>query len=334
MFIDKVWIQIKAGDGGNGCSSFLREKFNPNGGPNGGDGGLGGNVILETSEGHHSLVDLSYKRFYQGEKGVNGQGKGMHGKAGKVLILKVPVGTLVKHRRTKDLIVDLAHPGMRYTIAEGGQGGRGNSRFASASNRAPRECEVGFPGEEIEIELELKTIADIGLVGYPNAGKSTLLGALSAAHPKTAPYPFTTLHPIVGVVEFDDFMRYTIADIPGLIEGAHDNVGLGHAFLRHVERTTILAFVLDTAGVDGRNPWDDFETLKNELELYMKGLSKRKSIVIANKMDLEESKENLELLKQEYPNLHIFEISAATDESFTQLTKDLRNLLENPDQII
>jgi len=334
MFIDKTWIRIKAGDGGNGCSSFLREKFRPNGGPNGGDGGHGGNVYLETSESHQSLVELTYTRFYQGEKGINGQGKEMHGRAGDDVILKVPVGTLVKDRQTKDVIVDLAHPGMKFMIAEGGMGGRGNKRFSTSTNRAPRECEVGFPGEEIEIELELKTIADIGLVGYPNAGKSTLLGCLSAAHPKVAPYPFTTLHPVVGVVEFKDFSRLTIADIPGLIEGAHDNVGLGHEFLRHVERTKILAFVLDTAGVDGRTPWEDFETLKNELELYMKGLSTRKSVVIANKMDLEASKENFELLKQEYPNLHIFTISAATDGDFSQLTTDLRNLVENPDLIV
>lgn len=334
MFIDKTWIRIKAGDGGNGCSSFLREKFRPNGGPNGGDGGRGGNVYLETSESQQSLVDLTYTRFYQGEKGGNGQGKEMHGRAGADVVLTVPVGTVVRERDTKNIIVDLAYPGMKFLIAEGGLGGRGNKRFASSTNRAPRECEVGFPGEEVEIELELKTIADIGLVGYPNAGKSTLLRALSAARPKVAPYPFTTLHPVVGVVEFDDYKKMTIADIPGLIEGAHDNVGLGHEFLRHIERTKILAFVLDTAGVDGRTPWEDFETLKNELEMYMKGLSSRKSVVIANKMDLEASQENFELLKQEYPNLHIFSISAASDGDFTKLTSDLRNLVENPELIV
>ena len=334
MFVDNIKLKVKSGKGGQGCVSFRREKFVVKGGPDGGDGGKGGDVYLQTSEHHQSLIDLTYTRFYQAPNGVHGQGKEMHGRAGEDLILHVPVGTIVRDKNTKDLIVDLAYPDMKYLIAEGGQGGRGNKRFACSTNRAPRESEVGFPGEEIEIELELKTIADIGFVGYPNAGKSTLLGALSAAHPKVAPYPFTTLHPVVGVVKFDDFFRLTIADIPGLIEGAHDNVGLGHEFLRHIERTKILAFVLDMAGVDGRTPWEDLETLKNELELYMKGLSTRKSVIIANKMDLEASKENLELLKQEYPNAHIFPISAATDESFDSLTKELRRLVENPDLII
>jgi GTP-binding protein len=334
MFIDKTWIKIKAGDGGNGCSSFLREKFRPNGGPNGGDGGRGGNVFIEASEHQQSLIDLTFTRFYQAENGTSGQGKEMHGRAGEDLILKVPVGTTIKDRETGDLIVDLSHNEMRYMLAEGGMGGRGNKRFASSTNRAPRECEVGFPGEELEIELELKTIADIGFVGYPNAGKSTLLGALSAAKPKVAPYPFTTLPPVVGVVEFKDFYRFTIADIPGLIEGAHENVGLGHEFLRHIERTKILTFVLDMAGVDGRTPWEDYESLKEELELYMKGLSTRKSIIIANKMDLEASKENLQLLQQEYPNAHIFPISAATDEDFSELKIKMRELINNPDLII
>jgi GTP-binding protein len=210
---------------------------------------------------------------------------------------------------------------MSHVIAKGGNGGRGNTRFASSVNRAPMICEEGEPGDELELELELKTIADIGLVGYPNAGKSTLLGKLSHAHPKVAPYPFTTLHPVVGVVEFPDFTRITIADIPGLIDGAHDNIGLGHSFLRHIERTSLLAYILDTAGVDGRTPWEDFESLRNELELYMKGLSKRRAVILANKMDLPESKENFELLKEAVADIGVFEIIPISAEEGQDLDK-------------
>ncbi len=295
MFIDKATIKVKGGDGGNGCASFHREKFIPKGGPDGGDGGAGGSIILKTTANEQSLVQFVYNRHYKGDRGVSGRGKGMHGRRGKDKILNLPIGTIIRNAYTNETIIDLSKKDMEFTIAQGGLGGKGNIRFATSSNRVPLECEEGFPGEELEIELELKTIADIGLVGFPNAGKSTLLGAISNAHPKTAPYPFTTLHPILGVVEFPDFTKLTIADIPGLINGAHENIGLGHSFLKHIERTTVLAFVLDMGGVDGRMPWDDYNDLLNELELYMKGLSKRKSIILANKMDLPEAEENLEL---------------------------------------
>jgi GTP-binding protein len=329
MFVDKAKIQVKGGDGGNGCCSFRREKFVPKGGPDGGDGGKGGNVILETASGEQSLVDLVYNRHFKAESGPHGKGKNMHGKKGDDVVIKIPVGTVVRDAETGELIVDMDKPNMSFVIAEGGMGGKGNARFMTNRNKAPREHEAGYPGEIREIELELKTIADIGLVGYPNAGKSTLLGALSHAKPKIAPYPFTTLHPVVGVIEFnEDFHKITMADIPGLIDGAHDNVGLGHEFLKHIERTKLLAFVLDTAGVDGRTPWEDFKSLKNELELYMKGLSERQCVIIANKIDLPESEENLELLKDEFQNAEIIAISAKEDKNNDFLKNFLRNKLD------
>jgi GTP-binding protein len=231
---------------------------------------------------------------------------------------------------TGELIVDLNRPDIDFVIAKGGDGGRGNARFVSSTNRAPMKCEAGWPGEERRIVLELKTIADVGFVGFPNAGKSTLLGKISAASPKVAPYPFTTLHPVVGVVELPDFKRMTVADIPGLIDGAHDNVGLGHAFLKHIERTHVLAYVLDMAGVDGRHPWEDFRHLQNELELYMKGLSKRPSVIIANKMDLPESADNLELLREEVSSelVEIIPASAEKGEHIAEIINKFSELIE------
>ncbi len=299
MFVDKATITVKAGDGGHGCCSFRREKFVPRGGPDGGDGGGGGHVILRATTSQQSLQDLMYNRHYAAPNGPNGKGKDMHGRKAPDVELTVPVGTLVYDRNTQELLVDLAEDNMTFIVARGGKGGRGNARFLSNFNRAPKNSEPGEPGEEKEIFLELKTIADAGLVGYPNAGKSTLLRAISSARPKVAAYPFTTLHPNVGVVEYPDFTRLTVADIPGLIDGAHANVGLGHAFLKHIERTHLLVFVLDMAGTDGRQPWDDLRHLRDELELYMKGLSSRPAIILANKMDVPESAENLELLRDE-----------------------------------
>ncbi len=329
MFVDKATIQVKGGNGGNGCASFRREKFVPKGGPDGGDGGPGGNVILETTTGEQSLVSLVYNRHFQAANGPHGKGKGMHGRKGDDVIIKIPAGTIIRDAETGEDIVDLPSPGMQHIIAHGGRGGRGNSRFVSSVNRAPRTCEEGEEGECLVIELELKTIADVGLVGFPNAGKSTLLRAVSNARPKTAPYPFTTLHPVVGMVDFDDFSRLSIADIPGLIDGAHDNVGLGHEFLKHIERTSVLVYVLDTAGVDGRTPWEDFAHLQRELELYMKGLSDRPSLVVANKMDMPESAENYILLEAELSNLQIFPVCAETGEGLECLIDALRSII-NP----
>ena len=299
MFVDRVKISVKGGKGGNGCVSFHREKFVPRGGPDGGNGGNGGSVVLKADANEQSLIDLSYNRHYDADNGPNGKGKNMYGRNADNVIVKVPVGTVVYDEETGEFLGDLETVGMELVVAKGGRGGKGNAAFATSGNRAPRTCEEGTEGEEKMLLLELKTIADVGLVGYPNAGKSTLLRALSAAKPKVAPYPFTTLHPMVGVVEYEDFGRLTVADIPGLIDGAHRNVGLGHHFLRHIERTHLLVYVLDMAGIDGRTPWDDFRHLQNELELYMKGLSKRPALIAANKMDLPESEENLALLRDE-----------------------------------
>jgi len=299
MFVDKVKISVKGGRGGNGCCSFRREKFIPKGGPDGGDGGDGGSVVLRAVTSEQSLVNLLYDRHYAAPNGPHGKGKNLHGRRAENIVIKVPIGTIVTDAEFGDLVCDLNEENASFTVARGGRGGRGHARFATSTNRAPRQCEEGEEGEERELALELKTIADVGLVGCPNAGKSTLLRALSEARPKVAPYPFTTLQPVVGVVELPDYGRLTVADIPGLIDGAHANVGLGHAFLKHIERTHVLLFVLDMAGVDGRNPVDDLRHLRQELELYMRGLSKRPCMIAANKMDLPGSAENLELLRDE-----------------------------------
>ena len=329
MFVDKATITVKGGDGGNGCCSFHREKFIPRGGPDGGDGGGGGNVILEAAESEQSLAALIYNRRYAARNGPPGKGANMHGRKAPDVILKVPVGTVVTDSRTGEAVADMDVSGKQVIVARGGRGGRGNPRFATSTNRAPREWEPGEPGEERELFLELKTIADVGLVGYPNAGKSTLIRALSAARPKVAPYPFTTLHPVVGVIEYPDYGRLTVADIPGLIDGAHDNVGLGHSFLRHIERTVVLAFVLDMAGCDGRVPWEDLRHLRDELELYMKGLSRRPALIVANKMDLPGSEENLELLRAELASevIDIIPVKAAEGE-LGDLKAKLREMVE------
>lgn len=333
MFVDKATIKVKGGDGGNGCSSFRRETFVPKGGPNGGDGGPGGDVIFQTASGEQSFVELAYNRHFEAGRGVHGKGKDMHGKKGKDVCIRIPVGTVVRNAETGELIIDLDKPDMTYIIAHGGGGGRGNARFTTSVNRAPRECEDGYPGEELLVELELKTIADIGLVGYPNAGKSTLLRVLSAARPKVAAYPFTTLHPTVGIIELSDYRRISMADIPGLIEGAHQNIGLGHSFLRHIERTKVLVYVLDMSGFEGRPPLDDFKSLQNELELYMEGLSRRRAVIVANKMDVPESEENLKALKKEVGRkCRIFSLSAEFDTDFGKLKEALGKLVEKENQ--
>ena len=329
MFVDKTRINVRAGDGGNGSCSFRREKFIPKGGPDGGDGGAGGNVVMEASTSESSLVSLVYKRSYRAKNGTNGAGKGLYGHKGDDIILKVPVGTVIRDIDSNEVIADLDFNGAQAIVAKGGRGGRGNIHFASSTNRAPRKCETGREGEERHLELELKMIADAGLVGYPNAGKSTLISKLSDAHPKVAAYPFTTLHPVVGVVEYPDYKRLTLADIPGLIDGAHRNVGLGHAFLRHIERTSVLLYVLDMGGVDGRTPWEDYASLKKELDLYKEGLASRPSLIVANKMDLPESAENMKQLREELKgeNAEIYELSAGENQ-LGELPAALRKLVK------
>lgn len=328
MFIDKAVITVKAGNGGNGCCSFRREAYIPKGGPNGGDGAPGGDVIFVGDPGQLTLLDFIYNTRFAAQDGGHGKGKDMHGRRGKDLRIKVPVGTVVRLAATGDLLADIDEPGKEVVVAKGGAGGRGNARFATSVNQAPREHEPGQKVDPIDVELELKMVADIGLVGYPNAGKSTLLSDVTNANPKIGPFPFTTLHPVVGIMEYEDFGKITVADIPGLVDGAHRNVGLGHEFLRHIERTRMLVYVLDMGGTDGRNPVDDLHALQKELELYSAGLSKRAKLIIANKMDMEESEKNLEeLLKDLKKSLPVFPMSAVLDPDFHELKDVLRDLL-------
>lgn len=329
MFVDRAEITVKAGNGGNGCCSFRREAFVPKGGPNGGDGGDGGDVIFVASTGELTLSDFVFNRHFSAENGGDGRSKDMHGRRGQDLVIKVPLGTIIRNKETGDVLADIDEAGAEVVIAKGGHGGRGNARFATPSNRAPREHEPGEVTEPLELGLELKLIADVALVGYPNAGKSTLLSRISNAHPKVAAYPFTTLHPVIGVMEYPDFRKVTVADIPGLIDGAHLNKGLGHYFLRHIERTKLLIYLVDLGGVDGRDPNDDIRILKNELDAYMEGLSSRAKIVLANKTDLVENQDVIDdfILNAE-DGLEVIPISAKNDASFEQVKQRIRELLD------
>ena len=328
MFIDKAVITIKAGNGGNGCCSFRREAYIPKGGPNGGDGAPGGDVIFVGDPGQLTLLDFLYNTRFAAQDGGHGKGKDMHGRRGKDLRIRVPVGTIVRLAESGDLLADIDEPGKEVVVAKGGAGGRGNARFATSVNQAPREHEPGQKVDPVDVALELKIVADIGFVGYPNAGKSTLLSDLTNANPKIGPYPFTTLNPVVGIMEYEDFKKITVADIPGLVDGAHRNVGLGHEFLRHIERTRMLVYVLDMGGTDGRNPIDDLHALQRELDLYSDGLSARAKLIIANKMDTEESEKNLEdLLKDLNKTIPVFPMSAVLDPDFNEIKDVLRDLL-------
>src|SRR6266487_1992271 len=362
MFVDRIKVFAQAGNGGRGCVSFRREKFVPKGGPDGGDGGRGGDVILRADRHVDNLANLFYEPIIKAKSGGHGKGKKMAGRAGVNKIVKVPVGTIVwpseeqkrltpnsdksrasaqrstsdpdqsaihappasakataDRQSVMDSIVDLTRDGEEFLLCRGGKGGKGNVHFKSSRNRAPRQYTEGEEGEHGYFLLELRTIADAGLVGYPNSGKSTLLRKLSAARPKVAPYPFTTLHPVVGVMELPGYRHATIADVPGLIEGAHRGLGLGHEFLRHITRCPILIFVIDAAGSEGRSPVEDLQNLRKEIDLYDPALSSRPWLVVANKMDLPTANENLKMLRERFPKISMFPTSAAKGQGIDAL---------------
>lgn len=389
MFVDEIKVFARAGHGGKGCVAFLREAYRPKGGPSGGNGGRGGDVILEADHDINNLIAQYFTPRLLAEHGEAGMGKGMDGHAGKDLIVKVPCGTQVwrlasqpanlpgvefgteatpvvdptsqprsplpvatKHRpvirvaadgsqamevnfeedeappvvdeRGGELITDLTVNGQRFVLCKGGRGGLGNRNFATARRQTPRFAQPGEPGDEGEFRLELKIMAEVGLVGYPNAGKSTLLTAISRARPKIAPYPFTTLHPQIGIVEYADFHRLTVCDVPGLIDGAHNNVGLGHEFLRHIQRCKILVLLLDMAGTDGRHPWDDYHQLLRELELYDPALVQKPRLVVANKMDEAAADGNLKKFKRRVPRTKVLPMSAAFDDGIVEFKDTIR----------
>ncbi|WP_414042831.1 GTPase ObgE [Macrococcus animalis] len=329
MFIDQVKINLKAGDGGNGIVAFRREKYVPLGGPGGGDGGKGASIIFQVDEGLRTLLDFRFQRMFKAEKGENGQTSNMHGRGAKDLILKVPPGTIIKNAETGEIIADLVLHEQSAVVARGGRGGRGNSRFASASNPAPDFCENGEPGEELEVSLELKLLADVGLVGYPSVGKSTLLSIVSKAKPKIGAYHFTTIKPNLGVVQTKDNRSFVMADLPGLIEGASEGVGLGHQFLKHVERTRVIIHIIDMGRTDGRDPYEDYVLINKELENYNKKLARRPQIVVANKMDMPNAEEYLaEFKKQIDDDIEIIELSAATYQNIDTLLYRAADLLD------
>jgi len=329
LFVDQVKIYVKGGDGGNGMVAFRREKYVPKGGPAGGDGGKGADVIFEVEEGLRTLMDFRYQRHFKAPKGEHGMSKNQHGKNAKDMIVKVPPGTVVIDDDTKEVIADLTEHGQRAVIAKGGRGGRGNTRFATAANPAPELSEKGEPGQERYVILELKLLADVGLVGFPSVGKSTLLSVVSSAKPKIAEYHFTTIVPNLGVVETGDGRSFVMADLPGLIEGAHAGVGLGHQFLRHIERTRVIIHVIDMSAMEGRDPYEDYVTINRELKEYNLRLTERPQIIAANKMDMPGAEENLKAFKAKIKeDVPIFPISAATNEGIRDLLFTTANLLE------
>ncbi len=302
-FIDEVTITVAAGKGGNGCVSFRREKYIPRGGPDGGNGGEGGSVVLEASERKHSLLDFRYRNLFRAEPGRNGAGQNRQGRSGEDLVVEVPAGTVAKDPLTGEIFSDLTEAGQRWIVAQGGRGGKGNAHFVSSTHRTPRFAQEGQPGEERSLKLELKLIADVGLVGLPNAGKSTLVSAVSAARPKIADYPFTTLTPNPGVVQYDDAPPFVMADVPGLIEGAHEGAGLGVRFLKHIERTRLLVHVIDLSRVPLDNPLEPFKQIEHELESYSEELRKKPRIIVLNKSDLVKDEKDLAKIEKGYSQL-------------------------------
>jgi len=323
MFIDEVRIYVKAGDGGNGCVAFRREKYVPRGGPSGGDGGRGGDVTLVSSEHYNTLLHFRFNPEHKAERGRHGEGSNRTGRDGESIELPVPVGTVVQDAETGAVLHDFTRPGERFLVARGGRGGRGNARFATSTHQAPTEFEHGKPGEERRLRLELKLLADVGLVGFPNAGKSTLISRISAARPKIADYPFTTLEPHLGVVRLDDMRTFVVADIPGLIEGAHEGHGLGTQFLRHIERTRLLAHLVDVSEGSGRDPVSDFEVVLKELENFSHTLAAKPMIVVATKMDAAQDPQRVESLRHLAADrgLAFFPISSVTGDGLAPLVQ-------------
>ncbi|EAE5642665.1 GTPase ObgE [Listeria monocytogenes] len=329
MFVDQVKIYVKAGNGGDGMVAFRREKFVPNGGPAGGDGGKGADVVFVVDEGLRTLVDFRFKRIFKAEHGEHGMSKSMHGRGAEDLVVKVPQGTIVKDIDTGEIIADLVAHGQRAVIAKAGRGGRGNKRFATPANPAPELSENGEPGQERNVQLELKVLADVGLVGFPSVGKSTLLSVVSAARPKIAAYHFTTIVPNLGMIDAGDGRSFVMADLPGLIEGASQGVGLGHQFLRHIERTRVIVHVIDMSGSEGRVPYEDYMAINNELEQYNLRLMERPQIIVANKMDMPDAEENLNEFKTKIAeDIPVFPISAVTKTGLRELLLAIADKLE------
>ena len=333
MFVDEVIIKVKAGNGGDGCTAFRREKYIPDGGPFGGNGGRGANIIFETDLGLRTLLDLRYQKLIKAPKGANGEGKNKNGKGASDVIIKVPLGTTVKDMDTGLIIADLTKKGDSVIVAKGGRGGRGNTAFATATNPAPNFSEHGEPGEEKTLKVELRLLADVGFVGMPSVGKSTILSKISASKPKIAAYHFTTLNPNLGVVKTIDGRTFVAADLPGLIKGASLGEGLGDKFLKHIQRTRVIAHIIDMSGLEGRDPLEDYETINKELNDFDEKLILKPQVVIANKMDLEGAKENLERFKEKY-NVPVYEVSAITnkglDKVLVKIADELDNIKEEP----
>ena len=333
MFVDEVIIKVKAGNGGDGCTAFRREKYIPDGGPFGGNGGRGANIIFETDLGLRTLLDLRYQKLIRAPKGANGEGKNKNGKGASNVIIKVPLGTTVKDMDTGLIIADLTKKGDSVIVAKGGRGGRGNTAFATATNPAPNFSEHGEPGEEKTLKVELRLLADVGFVGMPSVGKSTILSKISASKPKIAAYHFTTLNPNLGVVKTIDGRTFVAADLPGLIKGASLGEGLGDKFLKHIQRTRVIAHIIDMSGLEGRDPLEDYETINKELKDFDEKLILKPQVVIANKMDLEGAKDNLERFKKKY-NVPVYEVSAITnkglDKVLVKIADELDKIKEEP----
>jgi len=330
MFVDQVKISLKAGDGGNGITAYRREKYVPFGGPAGGDGGNGASIVFEVDEGLRTLLDFRYQIHFKAKRGEGGQSSNMHGKNAEHLVLKVPPGTIIKSVETEEVLADLVENGQRATVARGGRGGRGNSRFASPRNPAPDFSENGEPGEEIEVTLELKLLADVGLVGFPSVGKSTLLSTVSKAKPKIGAYHFTTIKPNLGVVSTKDHRSFVMADLPGLIQGASEGIGLGHQFLRHVERTKVIVHMIDMSGSEGRDPYEDYQIINEELKAYEHRLEDRPQIVVANKMDIPDAEDNLTIFKEQLndTSVRIIPLSTVMHDNIDELLYAIADTLE------